>query len=131
MSKINIQGVNDINDSFYRYTMTKLNVIRQRTKTVIDNLVIVSRDLDRDPKLIVDFFKKKFSVSFTFKNDILSTTTDITYDQFYMALRDFIEIYVLCEICKLPETELTINKNQNKILLTCKCCPNITSRIIK
>lgn len=127
--KINIQGINDIDDPFYRYTMTKLNVIRQRTKTVIDNLVAVSKDLDRDPKLIVDYFKKKFSVSFLFKNDILSTTTDISYDQFVMALRDFIEIYVLCGTCKLPETEILINKN--KILLTCKCCPNMTSRIIK
>jgi len=129
MSKINIQGINNINDTFYRYKMSPLNVVKQRNKTVIDNLVKVAADLDRDPKTIVDYFKKKFNTSFTYKNDILSTTTDITYDKFELALRDFIESYVLCGTCKLPETELTINKD--KILLNCKCCSNKSIKLFK
>jgi translation initiation factor 2 beta subunit (eIF-2beta)/eIF-5 len=67
MSKINIQGLQDIDDPFYRYRMTKLNIIRQKTKTVIDNLPIVAKDLDRDPKMIVDFFKKALNASFISK----------------------------------------------------------------
>lgn len=129
MSKINIQGINNISDSFYRYKMSSLNVVRQRNKTVIDNLSKVAADLDRDPKIIVDYFKKKFNTSFTYKSDTLSTATDISYDKFEFALREFIESYVLCGTCKLPETEITINKD--KILLNCKCCSNKTIRIIK
>ena len=131
MSKINIQGINDIDDPFYRYTMVKPNVIRQRTKTIIDNFVIVSKDLDRDPKLIIDYFKKKFGVSFAFKDGILATTADIKYDQFMTTLRDFIEMYVLCQTCKLPETVISFSKDQSKILLTCKCCSNKTIQNVK
>jgi len=129
MSKINIQGINNINDLFYRYKMSPLNVVKQRNKTVIDNLNKVAADLDREPKIIIDYFKKKFNTSFTYKCDILSTPTDITYEKFESVLREFIELYVLCGTCKLPETEITLNKD--KILLNCKCCYNKTIRITK
>lgn len=131
MSQVNIQGNDDIDDPFYRYKMAKLNVIKQRTKTIIDNLNEVAKDLDRDPKLIADYFKKKFNVSLIFKNGVLSTSATLSYDQFSTALRDFIEIYVLCQSCKFPETTLTINKNKDGIILICKCCPNNTYRKIK
>ena len=131
MSKINIEGIENINDPFYRYTMVKLNVIRQKTKIIINNLNEVAMDLDRDPKIIIDYFKKKFGASFTYKNNILSTSTDINYSQFALCLREFIEEYVLCEICKLPETILQINKKSNKISLNCKCCSANIVKTIK
>ena len=60
--KINIVGLNDIIDPNYRYRMSKLDVVKQRTKTTITNLKKVSKDLDREPELIVGFFKKRFGV---------------------------------------------------------------------
>jgi translation initiation factor 5 len=127
--KINIEGSTDVIDPFYRYTMTKLNVIKQKNKTVIDNLNVVCKDLDRDPMLIVNYFKRKFSTSMRYKDNILSTTGTITYDQFYDALREFIEYYVLCEKCKLPETIIQFKDDQIK--LDCNCCSNITIKMLK
>ncbi|QKF94117.1 eukaryotic translation initiation factor eIF-2 beta [Fadolivirus algeromassiliense] len=127
--KINIEGIMDVSDPFYRYTMTKLNVVRQKNKTVIDNLDLVCKDLERDPKLLIDFYKKKFSVSMIFKEGVLSTSADIAYDRFYSALREFIEYYVLCEQCKLPET--IIDVKDNKMMLNCKCCSKVTIKTLK
>ncbi len=130
ITKINIQGINDIDDPFYRYTMAKLNVIKLRNKTVIDNLMSVAKDLDRDPKLIVDHFKKKLNIALVYKNNLLSMSADLQYETFELALREFIEIYVLCDSCKLPETILITN-NKTKFTLDCKCCAKQTVKIIK
>lgn len=131
MPKINIQGLTDILDPFYRYRMEKINVIRQKTKTVIDNIDIICKDLERDPLLLVQFLKKKLNVSLTYKNNLLSMTANVPYETFELYLREFIELYVLCEICKLPETVLDNDLINFTIFLNCKCCSHKTIRKIK
>jgi len=123
-NKINIQGLSDIDDPHYRYTMIKLNVIKQRNKTVIDNLHLVAADLDRNPIMIANFFRKKMGIAMTYKNGILSTSADLNYSHFDNPLREFIQLYVLCGVCKLPETIFFIK--DNKVSLECKCCSNKT-----
>jgi len=118
--KINIQGLTDIDDPFYRYTMTKLNVTRQKNKTIIDNLETVSKDIERDPEHITKYFKKKFSVSMNYKDSLLTTTANLTYHDFESALREYIQSYVLCERCNLPETNIVDN------VLVCRCCSHET-----
>lgn len=113
---MNIQGINDINDLFYRYKMQKMNVIKQKNKTIIDNFDKVSKDLDRDPKMLCNYFKKKLGLAMVFKDGVLSTAADIDYDAFEKVLRQFIEEYVLCKSCKLPELTL-VDKNAK-----CKSC---------
>ena len=117
---MNIQGIDDIIDPFYRYKMQKLNVVQLKNKTIIDNLPKVSGDLGRKPEMIFNYFKKKFSVSMNFKDSILSTTAKLNYNDFEKVLRSFIEEYVLCPKCKLPE--LILDDDKNKINITCKSC---------
>jgi len=129
MSKINVQGINDVVDPFYRYTMVKMNVVRQKNKTVIDNIDNVAKDLERDPKLIADFFKKKYSIALFYKNGVVSMSADIKYSDFELGLREFIELYVLCPKCHLPET--TMSKENDKIILDCKCCSHKSIKQVK
>jgi len=127
-TKINIQGIDDIIDPFYRYTITKLNVISQKNKTTIDNLDLICNNVhfSREPSLLIQFFKKKFNASFTYKNNILSTTrTNLSYKDFENTLREFIERFVLCGKCRLPETELNKDDKDN-LYLFCRCCSHIT-----
>ena len=88
ITKINIQGISDIDDPFYRYTMTKLNVTKLRNKIAIDNLEQVAKDLDRDPKLIIDHFKKKLNLSITYKNNLLTLPSNMEYSILEISLRD-------------------------------------------
>jgi len=117
---MNIQGLDNIIDPFYRYKMQKLNVVQQKNKTVIDNINKVSADLEREPELIYNYFKKKLSISMNMKDGVLSTAAKLSYNDFEKVLREFIDEYVLCPKCKLPELVLTENKS--KYLMTCKSC---------
>ena len=125
MGKINVCGLEEKDDPFYRYQMEKFVVTRQKKgRTVVENLENVAKDIERDPILIIEFFKRKFSTNFIFKKGILTTSRDINYKELEIAIREFIEYFVLCSICRLPET--TITKNSNKFFLNCKCCSNIS-----
>ena len=53
-------------------------------------------------------------------NDILEFTDSITYNEFEKVLREFIERYVLCKQCSLPELKYTVEKN--KKIRICKSC---------
>src|SRR4029079_19372459 len=120
MSKINLTGLNDIIDPNYRYKMNKINVNKLRNKIEIDNLETVCKDINRDPKMIIEYFKKKFKTNFIYKDKRLTTTKEILYIDFENAIRVYIESYVICPVCKLPETEL--HPKNNLIILSCKCC---------
>lgn len=122
--KVNIQGlVNNDDDIFYRYKMEKINVISQKNKTIIDNLAAVSKDLERDPEIIITFLKKKFGAPFSYKKNILITSKPLSFDEINKELKEFIEYYVLCQQCRLPETTIIkFDKKLNQIHLLCKCC---------
>jgi translation initiation factor 2 beta subunit (eIF-2beta)/eIF-5 len=129
MSTVNICGYEPIDDPFYRYTMDKIVVVKEKHKTAITNIDKVAKDLDRDELMIVYFFKKEFGCNFIFKHGKLTTTTALTENQVSDALKHFIEYLVICPICRLPETEIMIfkksksKKNTNDyIVMDCKSC---------
>ena len=65
--KINIQGLQDINDPFYRYQMDKFILVKEKNKLVINNFDKVCQDIKRSPNyfanqcwfLVVDIFHIK------------------------------------------------------------------------
>jgi len=61
MSKINILGLADKDDIFYRYKMEKMEVVKEKTKIVIINIENVCSDLGVTPLMLLEFFKKKFN----------------------------------------------------------------------
>lgn len=117
MVKIPISGLQEIDDPFYRYTMDRMNLIKNGSFYLIDNLPTICKELDRDDKLLVKYFNLKFNVSFVYKNGILRTQKDIKLNDYEEALHEFIEYFVLCPRCKLPETIL-----ESKYVLKCKAC---------
>lgn len=129
MSKINIQGLNDINDPFYRYQMEKIKFTDQKNKTVIDNFDKVCHDIKCEPKALVDFYKKRLGVSIIYKDGKILLPSNIDKDKINQYLREFIEIYILCEKCKLPETKMI--KEKNSIILSCDGCGFIVNKKVK
>ena len=55
-----------------------------------------------------------------YKNGISSTTKNITANMFNESIRKYIEIYVLCDTCRNPETILADKKK--KLIKDCKAC---------
>ena len=120
--KINITGLKEINDPFYRYQMRKLDVVSQRNTTAIKNIEEVSHDIGVDHNILIKFFKKVFGINFVFKKGILTTTKNISYKEFEDNLKIFIEYFVLCQQCRLPEIDVVVENK--KVYLKCKSCPH-------
>jgi translation initiation factor 5 len=116
-----IRGKTAIIDPYYRYKMRKMNVQRERTKTSISNLNDVAVDLKiPDASLIVSFMKKKLAIAITFKNDRVIVTNDVDVKNLQNALYEFIEYFVLCKKCKLPELSYSLENEQ--LVTDCRSC---------
>lgn len=122
MSKVNIQGKEDIEDMFYRYTMNRPIINKNKTKYTIQNIDTIAKDLSRDPEHIIAFLKKKWGTAIKYSDSVAITTKAIDENEFMMAIREYIDVYVLCSLCKNPETEFTTNGK--KLYKECKACAN-------
>jgi len=120
---INICGTDPIDDIFYRYKRQKAIVVSNKNTTIFTNINEISKNLERDPKLLINFLKKYFGTNMIYKNNTLITTKTITSLEYDDAINKFIQLNILCNKCNLPETILSIGKN--KTILSCKCCSNI------
>lgn len=120
----NIGG--DPNDPAYRYKMpriqTKIEGRGNGIKTRLVNIVDVAKAIKRPPGYPTKFFgcelcaqaridekKGVFIVNGAFDNQAISDLLDL-----------FIEKYVLCPECKLPETDLRLHKGV--IYADCRAC---------
>jgi translation initiation factor 5 len=115
-----IRGDDEIIDPSYRYQMAPMDVIKERTKICITNLDQVARDLrlpNKDP--IVAYIGKRLSVKT--KIDLVKTRGE-SCDRVILAgnmdiqvisetIYPFIEAFVLCPTCKLPELQYSTKKN--------------------
>lgn len=125
MATINIRR--DVNDTFYRYKMPRLqSKIEGRgngIKTVIPNMSEIARALSRSPLYVTKFFGFELGAQTTTNTDadryIVNGAHDA--DRLQDLLDIFIQRYVLCKSCKNPETDIIILKN-DKIVRDCKAC---------
>lgn len=134
MSKINVRGLTPIDDPCYRYRMPTLSIVNQKTKIVIININELAKALERDPSMIVDFLKKKFSVAMTYNStDNTVEFKGVQTELLQEAIYEFIEYYVLCPTCRNPETVLSNKKNT--VYINCNACShydklNCTPKIV-
>lgn len=120
MTEVNIAGIEDIDDMFYRYKRKELEINKQKNKTSIINLEDVANNLKRETLSIIEFFKRKQGLSFSRKKGIFTTTKIVSKDELEKYLREYIEEYVLCKRCKFPETDLVVESD--RLYAKCKCC---------
>jgi len=129
---INIQGKNEIIDPNYRYKMTQLNIITEGAFTAITNIPQVSKDIERDPLMFVEFIKHKLGINLTYKDNKLKYSSKINKNAINDALNEFIDMFVLCSNCNLPETNMFIKKDKGTIEFDCRACSyNITINVSK
>jgi len=122
-TKINIIGLVDNNDPFYRYKMSKLIVEFSNGRTYIKNLDTIANELHRDLNLIIKFIKKKLGAHIIHKNGNYIITGKIEYVTLFNYIREFIEYFVLCSKCKLPETQYIFDGKN--VYVKCNACSNI------
>lgn len=120
VKKINLCGTSENTDPFYRYQRNELDVHTHKTKTSINNLSITAADMKRTEKEIITYFKCKLGISFSSKKTGYITPKLISKEDLEKCLKEYVDDYVLCKKCELPETTLEVD--DDKLLANCSCC---------
>lgn len=103
----NIGGINVSDDKYYRYKRSVVNISYKNShggQTVIDNLDKISHEIQTKPGNIVKYLKKNLNVNI---NDNVINAT-ITKEKLETAIDNFIEKFILCPNCKLPEYQANL-----------------------
>jgi translation initiation factor 5 len=129
-SSVNIAGLTPVNDPSYRYKMPRLTAkVEGRgngIKTVLMNIVEVGSSLNRPPDEIAKFFGCQLGSRTEMDVDerhIVSgdhAGTPVKMQALQTHLSRYIELFVLCRKCRLPETDYKFESEN--IYQTCKAC---------
>lgn len=123
MDSINITGTRPNSDEYFRYTMPSLSLHYEGRgngqKTIILNLKNISDALDRPVETLIRYFSIELSAQCRKESNSSRVAINGTFtsEQLLHTLNTFIDIFVLCPKCHLPETNWTIKKK----LLHHKC----------
>jgi hypothetical protein len=116
--QVNIGG--KVNDLFYRY---KRNVIhttlrnKQNGRLKLDNIDLIAQQLHVEKRLMIKYLQKHLNVQI--HKDMIHSS-QVTNQQIESGINLFIEQYVLCLQCRLPEL------NQENV---CKSCGYVTKQL--
>lgn len=127
MAMVNIPSTCD--DPSYRYKMPRLVSKKEGrgngSKTCIENMSDVARALRRPPQYTTKWFGAELGAQTTYTNKegegeraIVNGHHDTPI--FQTMLDKFIDKYVLCENCKLPEIDMKVKKGN--IMAKCAAC---------
>eukprot|EP00978_Attheya_sp_CCMP212_P039288 scaffold203049_cov46-Attheya_sp.AAC.3 len=130
---VNIAGTStQIDDPhFYRYKMPLLQVIpggqiskKKRGKTIITNMSKVAKSLHRTPEELGKYLGCELATSATSAEDgtILLLGGHFDAKTLQNLMPGYVEIFVLCPTCHLPETMYEISTKKKRIYHKCSAC---------
>ena len=105
-----------------RYQMAGLELKFERRKTVITNLNVIAKSLDKPPHILLAHFSQSFGCGTVKKNGL---NGHYSVNELRVALYKFIELYVLCKACDNPETVVYASKTKRAVNIVCKACGHI------
>jgi len=125
---INIDGSED---AFYRYKMRQLFVQvvgkGKMIKTVLLNVDDVAKDLKVLPSHLTAFLGYEIGAQSKYdaKNSVrerASISGDLDAKDLSLMMKKFIQEFILCPRCKLPEVTLFVDDKAKIISITCRGC---------
>lgn len=113
-------GKND--DMFYRYRMAPINIKNETNFTILTNIDTVANDLKRDTGSILKFFGASFGTQSKYdkKRKVGSLQGTFKKEAIQTELQKYIENFVLCPKCNLPET--TFKVKGKRVDACCDSC---------
>jgi len=123
MSTINITGLTPVDDPSYRYKMPRISgKVEGRgngIKTVLVNVTDIAQSLNRESQEITKFFGCELGSQTTYAVDTDRAIVNGAHKDMDLQnhLSRYIECFVLCKNCRLPETHYKIKDG----LISQKC----------
>jgi len=89
-------------------------------RTIISNFKEISDSLDRDPLHILKFLTREMATAATFHDARAIFQGKFQRDSFERLLQRYLESYVVCPVCKRPDTKIL--KEKRLAFLVCNAC---------
>ncbi len=89
-------------------------------RTIINNFKEIADALDRDPQHLLKFLTREMATAATFHDSRAIFQGKFRTDSFERLLQRYLEGYVICPVCKRPDTKLV--KEKRLSFLVCNAC---------
>jgi translation initiation factor 2 subunit 2 len=89
-------------------------------RTIISNFKEIADALDRDPQHLLKFLTREMATAATFHDSRAIFQGKFRTDSFERLLQRYLESYVICPVCKRPDTKIV--KEKRLTFLVCNAC---------
>jgi translation initiation factor 2 subunit 2 len=103
-----------------RLEMPRLLVSMVGMRTTIANFKEVSDTLDRDPQHILKFLTREMATAATYHDGRAIFQGKFPRDTFERLLTRYMESFVICPVCKRPDTKIV--KEKRLSFVVCNAC---------
>ena len=103
-----------------RLELPRLYITMVGMRTIISNFKEVADVLNRDPQHIMKFLTREMATAATFHESRAVFQGKFKRDSFERLLQRYMESFVICPVCKLPDTKIT--KEKRLSFLLCNAC---------
>lgn len=103
-----------------RLELPRLFITTVGMRTIISNFKEVSDALDRDPQHILKFLTREMATAATFHDSRAIFQGKFQRDSFERLLQRYMESFVICSVCKRPDTRIV--KEKRLAFLVCNAC---------
>jgi len=103
-----------------RLELPRLLISTIGMRTIIFNFKEVANVLDRDPQHILKFLTREMATAATFHESRAIFQGKFKRDSFGRLLQRYTESFVVCPVCKRPDTKIV--KEKRLAFLVCNAC---------
>jgi len=103
-----------------RLELPRLYITTVGMRTIISNFKEVADVLNRDPQHILKFLTREMATAATFHESRAVFQGKFKWDSFERLLKRYMESFVICPVCKRPDTK--IMKEKRLSFLVCNAC---------
>ena len=110
----------EVSEKHERLELPMLMVTTVGMRTIISNFKEVADALDRDPQHILKFLTREMATAATLQDTRAIFQGKFRRDSFERLLQRYLESYVICPVCKRPDTRIV--KEKRLAFLVCNAC---------
>jgi translation initiation factor 2 subunit 2 len=103
-----------------RLEMPRIIIQTVGMRTTISNFKEIADALDRDPQHILKFLTREMATAATVSDSRAIFQGKFQRDSFERLLQRYLESYVVCPVCKRPDTKIV--KEKRLSFLVCNAC---------
>ena len=103
-----------------RLALPHLHITNIGMRTIISNFKEVADVLNRDPQHILKFLTREMATAATYHDSRAIFQGKFQRDSFERLLQRYMESFVICPVCKRPDTKLV--KEKRLAFLLCNAC---------